>query len=74
MMIAEKHEYVKEELKMNERIKAEAHEVKVPLWKIATYIGVSEPTITRWMRFKLPQEKEQTIREAIALLSRGGDL
>ena len=59
---------------MNERIKAEAHDAKVPLWKIAAYIGVSEPTITRWMRFKLPKDKELRIREAIALLSRGGDL
>lgn len=41
----------------------------VPLWKIAAQIGVSEPTITRWMRFPLSEDKRARIEQAIYILS-----
>lgn len=50
------------------RQRAKAH--GVPLWKIAAEIGVSEPTLTRWLRFPLPPTKEQRIEQAICILSR----
>lgn len=50
------------------RQKAKSH--GVPLWKIAAKIGVSEPTLTRWLRFPLPPAKEQRIEQAICVLSR----
>ena len=58
---------------MNDQIRAEARGAKVPLWKIAAHIGVSEPTITRWMRFELPPDKEQKMRDAIAALRKGDE-
>lgn len=51
------------------RQRAKAH--GVPLWKIAAEIGVSEPTLTRWLRFPLPPTKEQRIEQAICVLSQG---
>lgn len=53
------------------RQKAKAH--GVPLWKIAAAIGVSEPTLTRWLRFPLSPEKERRIEEAICALSQGAN-
>lgn len=41
---------------------------KIPLWKIAAAIQISEPTLTRWLRFPLPDEKEKRIMSAIAKL------
>lgn len=43
----------------------------VPLWRIAHEIGVSEPTLTRWLRFTLPEEKECQILAVIGELSEG---
>lgn len=54
----------------NELIREAARKAGAPLWRIAAAIGVSEPTLIRWMRFPLPQEKEARIMEAISILSR----
>lgn len=56
---------------MNENIRAVAKKSGVRLWQIAAHLGVSEPTITRWMRFPLSAEKESKILTAINELSRG---
>lgn len=37
-------------------------------WELAVLLGVSEPTITRWMRQELPEERQ---REIIALIEKG---
>lgn len=49
----------------NERIRRMAKGSGVALWMIADYLGVSEPTITRWLRVPLPADKEARIRAAI---------
>lgn len=55
--------------KENEKIRLAARIAGVPLWKVAAAIGISEPTLTRWLRFPIPDEKEQRIMEAINVLS-----
>lgn len=55
-------------MRENEQIRKAARVAGVPLWKIAAVVGVSEPTLIRWMRFPLSQEKESRIMEAISTL------
>lgn len=57
----------------NKHIRKAARVAGVPLWKVAAAIGISEPTLTRWMRFPLSAEKEQRICEAIAALEQEAD-
>lgn len=54
----------------NAKVRKAARVAGIPLWKIAAAIGISEPTIIRWLRFPLPEEKERRIMEAIAVLSK----
>lgn len=54
----------------NERIRKAARTAGIPLWRVAAAIGVSEPTLIRWLRFPLPEEKEARIMEAISSLER----
>lgn len=54
----------------NEHIRKAAREAGLPIWRVASAIGVSEQTLIRWFRFPLPEEKEACILEAIATLSR----
>lgn len=49
----------------NEKIRRMAKGSGVALWMIAEHLGVSEPTITRWLRVPLPADKEARIRAAI---------
>lgn len=53
----------------NSALRRLARANSVPLWKIAAQIGISEPTITRWMRFPLPEDKRARIEQAISALS-----
>ena len=57
-------------MRQNEAIRRAARAAGVPLWKIAADIGVSEPTITRWLRVTLPKDKEKLISDAILRLSK----
>ncbi len=43
---------------------------KIPFWKIAKHLGISEPTFTRWMRDELSEEKRQRITFAIEELAK----
>lgn len=72
MMIAELNPIVKKEvfaLKENQEVRRAAKSAGVPLWKIAAAIGISEPTIIRWLRFPLPAEKEKRVMETISMLA-----
>lgn len=60
-------------MKENQKIRKAAREAGVPLWKIASAIGVSEPTFMRWMRFPLPEDKEARIMDAISTLEKEVD-
>ena len=71
-MIAEFYLYVKKEVltvRENQRVRSAARSAGVPHWKIAVAIGVSEPTLTRWLRVPLPADKEQRIMTAIKELA-----
>lgn len=52
----------------NQTVRRAAWAAGVPLWRIASNIGVSEPTLTRWLRVPLPEEKERRIMAAIVAL------
>lgn len=54
----------------NLSLRQRAKSAGIPLWKIASYIGVSEPTITRWLRVPLSCSKERLILEAISKLEK----
>lgn len=54
----------------NENIRKAAKTAGVHLWEIAAKLGISEPTLTRWLRFPLPTEKESKVLDAIAELRR----
>lgn len=56
-------------MRENENIRRAARIAGVPLWAIAVKLGVSEPTLTRWLRVPLPADKEQRIMDAIAELA-----
>ena len=56
--------------KENQAVRRAARSADIPLWRVAVAIGVSEPTLTRWLRVPLSEEKEQRIMEAIASLER----
>ena len=53
----------------NQTVRRASRSAGVPLWKVAAAIGVSEPTLTRWLRFPLTEEREQRIMAAIRELS-----
>ena len=38
-------------------------------WQLADLLGISEPTLTRWLRHELPQEKQA---EIVAVIEGGG--
>lgn len=54
--------------KANEPVRTAARVAGVPLWAVANRIGVSEPTLLRWLRIPLSEEKEKDIMEAISEL------
>ena len=55
----------------NADVRAAAKEAGVFLYQIAAFIGISEPTMTRKLRFELSDSEKQAILEAIAKLSAG---
>ena len=56
-------------MKQNEHIRKLARIEGIAQWQICLKIGVSVPTLTRWMRQPLPPEKEKRILDAIKELS-----
>lgn len=56
--------------KENENVRKAARSAGISLWRVAAAIGVSEPTMTRWMRHPLPEEKEQRVMAAISELAK----
>lgn len=55
-------------MKENQVVRRAARAAGVPLWRVAKAIGVSEPTLTRWLRVPLSEDKEQRVMAAIAAL------
>lgn len=46
---------------MNEDVKQLAKLNQVPLWKVATGLGVADTTFSRWLRKELSDTKKQEI-------------
>ena len=38
---------------------------KMTQWQLAILLGISEPTLTRWMRQELPEERKKEILNQI---------
>lgn len=58
-------------MKANQTVREEAKKKGVRLWQIAEHLGISEPTMTRWMRTALSPEKENMILSAIDKIAEG---
>ena len=54
-------------------IKKIVKESKIPQWKIAAEVGISEFTLIRWLRMpeKLEEQRTTQISEAVKKLSEG---
>ena len=59
-------------MKANQKIREEAKRKGVKCWQIAIHLGISEPTITRWLRIPLSTEREKTIMDAIEAIAKEG--
>lgn len=59
-------------MKANQKIRDLAKKHNVKHWQIAERLGISEPTIMRWLRVPLPPEKERTILAAIEEIAKEG--
>ena len=58
-------------MSVNQNIRDAAKNNGVKLWQIAAHLGISEPTITRWLRTPLSPEKEKKIMDAIEEIAKG---
>lgn len=56
-------------MKTNAEIREFARENGITLWQIAVKLGVSEATITRWLRVPLSEEREKLLFEAAQRLA-----
>ncbi len=54
----------------NKKVRNAARVAGVPFWKIARKIGISEPTLTRWLRVPLDADREALIMVAINELAK----
>lgn len=52
-------------------IRIRAKESGVPLWRVAIKLGISEPTMYRWLRVPLKAEQEEKFMNVIDSLSKG---
>ena len=56
----------------NVDIKLRLRGAGLPLWKLASILGVSEMTVTRMFRTELPQERKEQILTIIKEYEKGG--
>lgn len=59
-------------MRANQVIRETAKRKGVKHWQIAEYLGISEPTIMRWLRVPLSPEREKAVMEAIEALAKEG--
>lgn len=52
-------------MRNNQDIRKHARSKGVFLYEVADLLGISEPTMTRWLRRKLTNERKETILNAI---------
>lgn len=53
----------------NNDVRKAARVAAVPMWKVAMVLGISEPTIFRWLRTELPEDKKAAMMAAIEKLT-----
>lgn len=56
----------------NADIRKAARVADVAQWQICERLGISEPTLTRWLRGDLPEDRRQRILAAIDELAKEG--
>lgn len=56
-------------MKANQKVRDAAKAAGVKQWEIAVHLGISEPTLVRWMRMPMPANREKEILQAIAELA-----
>ena len=49
----------------NENLKKDLKDAGITFWALADELGVSEPTITRWMRHELKDETKKAVEAVI---------
>ena len=71
-MLTDLIRFVKKELtilKANQKVRDAAKAAGVKQLEIAVHLGISEPTLVRWMRMPMPANREKEILQAIAELA-----
>lgn len=56
-------------VRANEDLRAKAKAAGVRLWQIAPHMGMSEPTLTRHLRFPMPEDERAAFLRAIEELA-----
>lgn len=59
-------------MKENQTVREAAKRKGVKHWQIAEHLGISEPTIMRWLRIPLSPEREKAVLEAIEEIAKEG--
>ena len=59
-------------MQANQNVRKKLKEAGIRHWQIAMHIGISEPTLCRWLRVPLSAEREKMILTAIDNLAKGG--
>ena len=57
-------------MKANQTIRDVAKRKGIKHWQIAEYLGISEPTIVRWLRVNLSPERKKAILDAIEAIAK----
>lgn len=57
-------------MKANLETREKAKKAGVKLWQIAERLGISEPTIVRWLRVPLSPEREKMVVDAINAIAK----
>lgn len=56
-------------MKANQKVRDAAKAAGIKQWEIAIHLGISEPTLVRWMRMPMPVDREKAILQAIVELA-----
>ncbi len=56
-------------MKANQNVRDAAKASGIKQWEIAVHLGISEPTLVRWMRMPMSAEREKAMLQAIAELA-----
>ena len=51
--------------KANQDIRQLAKDSRVPLWELASHVGISEATMTRLLRCELPESQKELLKAGI---------